>query len=164
MRETYVPMAATQLGVSPALFGKRSEPERLRERFAQQREDPEWQSILKTLIEQPTLIDEVMDVIGLDMVGGYREVMEALIRGEMEHPAVMGLSLNDRIPTLSEEELRQALLNQLERYYRQRFQQVMRDPTISYEKKSYIRNKIQKEIIPKLKQGELIPYASDFTF
>ena len=164
MRETFVPMAATQLGVSPALFGKRSEPERLRERFSQQREDPEWQSILKTLIEQPTLIDEVMDVIGLDMVGGYREVMEALIRGEMEHPAVMGLSLNDRIPTLSEEELRQALLNQLERYYRQRFQQVMRDPTISYEKKSYIRNKIQKEIIPKLKQGELIPYASDFTF
>jgi len=97
------------------------------------------------------------------MVGAYREAMEALMRGETEHPAVLHLSMNDRIPALSEAELRQALLKQLERYYQQKFQQTMRDPGISYEKKSYLRNKIQKDIIPKLKRGELIPYASDFT-
>ncbi len=167
MRETYVPMAATILGISPALFGAQRDNRDIRPRFeqaAQPQEDPEWQSILKTLIEQPTLIDEVIDVIGLDMVGGYREAMEALMRGESEHPAVLHLSMNDRIPTLSEAELRLALLKLLERYYRQRFQQVMRDPNIPFEKKTYIRNKIQRDIIPKLKQGELIPYASDFTF
>ena len=165
MQETFVPMAATQLRVSPGLFGQHRDNSTVRQRFEQKQvqEDPEWQSILRTLIEQPRLIDEVMDVIGLDMVGVYREAMEALMRGETEHPAVLHLSMNDRIPALSEAELRQALLKQLERYYQQKFQQTMRDPGISYEKKSYLRNKIQKDIIPKLKRGELIPYASDFT-
>jgi DNA primase len=165
MQETFVPMAATQLRISPGLFGQHRDNSTVRQRFEQKQveEDPEWQSILRTLIEHPRLIDEVMDVIGLDMVGVYREAMEALMRGETEHPAVLHLSMNDRIPTLSEAELRQALLKQLERYYQQKFQQMMRDPGISYEKKSYLRNKIQKDIIPKLKRGELIPYASDFT-
>ena len=167
MQETFVPLAATQLGVSPGLFGHHRDNSTVRQRFeqnAQPQEDPEWQSILRTLIDQPRLVDEVMDVIGIDMVRGYRDAMEAILRGEMEHPAVLHLSMNDRIPTLDEEQLRSALLKQLEHYYRQRFQQVMRDPNISYDKKSFIRNKIQKDIIPKLKRGELIPYASNFTF
>jgi len=167
MRETFVPLAATQLGISPGLFGAHRDHSTVRERFEQNarpQEDPEWQSILRTLIEQPRLVDEVMDVIHLDMVGGYREAMEAILRGEMEHPAVLHLSMNEHIPMLDEAALRQALLKQLELYYRRRFQQVMRDPNIPLEKKVYIRNKIQKDIIPKLKRGELIPYASDFTF
>jgi DNA primase len=163
MEETFVPLAATLLGVSTTLFGRVSDPAQMRRSFSQTREDPEWQSILRTLIETPTLIDEVVDVIGLDMVGQYRDAMEALMRGEMEHPAVLQLSLNDKIPTLDEAELRTALLRQLERYYRQRFTQLMHDHSIPFEHKTYIRTKIQKEIIPKLKQGELIPYARDFT-
>ncbi len=166
MQETFVPLAATQLGVSPGLFGGNRNNSSVRQRFEeaeQRQEDPEWQSILRTLIEEPRLIDEVMDVISLDMVGVYREAMEALMRGEMEHPAVLRLSMNDHIPLLSETELRQALLKQLELYYRRRFQQVMRDPNVPFAQKTYIRNKIQRDIIPKLKRGELIPYASDFT-
>jgi DNA primase len=163
MQETFVPMAATILGVSAGLFGQHRDNSTVRERFEQTREDPEWQSILRTLIEEPRLIDEVIDVIGLDMVGGYREAMEALMRGEMEHPAVLHLSMNERIPTLDEEGLRTALLRQLERYYQQRFKQIMQDPTISYTNKVHMRTKIQRVIIPKLKQGELIPYESNFT-
>jgi DNA primase len=164
MQETFVPMAASVLGVSTALFGRASDPAQVRQSFSQTREDPEWQSILRTLIETPTLVDEVIDVIGLDMVGQYREAMEALMRGETDHPAVLHLSMNDKIPTLSEAELRTALLRQLERYYRQKFAALMRDASIPFERKTYIRNKIQKDIIPKLKKGELVPYASDFTF
>jgi DNA primase len=163
MQETFIPMAATILRVSVGLFGQHRDNSTVRERFEQTREDPEWQSILRTLIEEPRLIDEVIDVIGLDMVGGYREAMEALMRGEMGHPAVLNLSMNERIPTLDEKGLRTALLHQLERYYRQRFKQIMQDPTISYTNKVHMRTKIQRVIIPKLKQGELIPYESNFT-
>ncbi len=165
MQETYIPMAATTLGVSPGLFRSDQGHRKIRQELEQvaAHEDPEWQSILRTLIEAPRLVDEVMDVISLDMVGGYRETMEALTRNDMEHPAVLRLSMNERIPMLSEAELRMALLKQLERYYRQHLQSILHDPNISYQKKAYFRNKIQKEIIPKLKQGELIPYARDFT-
>jgi DNA primase len=163
MQESFVPMAASILGVSSGLFGQHRDNSRVRDRFAQTHEDPEWQSILRTLIDEPRLVDEVMDVIGLDMVGEYHQVMEALMRGEMEHPLVLRLSMNERIPTLDEEELRTALLRQLERYYQRRFKQVMQDPTIGYEEKVRARTKIQEQIIPKLKQGELIPYESTFT-
>jgi DNA primase len=162
MQETFIPMAASILGVSSGLFGQHRDNSTVRERFEQTPEDPAWQSILRTLIDEPRLVDEVMDVIGLDMVGNYREAMEALMRGEMEHPSVLRLSMNERIPTLNEEELRTALLRQLERYYQRRFKQVMQDPSISYDTKVHLRTKIQRVIIPKLKQGELIPYESDF--
>ncbi len=165
MQETFVPMAATVLGVSPGLFGHHRDNRDLRQRFEQKqtREDPEWQSILRTLIEKPDLIDEVMDVIGLDMVGGYREAMEALMRGEMEHPAVMGLSLNDAIHPLDEAMLREALLKQIRVYYQTLFKRAMQDGSIPYEKKAFLSQKYKNDILPKLKQGELIPYASDFT-
>ncbi len=165
MRETFVPMAATVLGVSPGLFGHQRDNRDVRQRFEQRqtREDPEWQSILRTLIEKPELIDEVMDVIGLDMVGGYREAMEALMRGEMEHPVVMGLSLNDAIHPLDEAMLREALLKQIRVYYQTLFKRAMQDGSIPYEKKAFLSQKYKNDILPKLKQGELIPYASDFT-
>ncbi len=163
MREAYVPMAATVLGVSTALFGTAQNSEQIRQRFEQRQEDPEWQSIVRTLIDHPRLVDEVLDVIDLEMVGSYREAMEALMHGEMNHPSLLRLSLDDQIPMLDETELRRALARQLERHYRDLFQRIMRNPTVPLERKSYIRTKIQKEIIPKLKQGELIPYARDFT-
>jgi DNA primase len=162
MQETFIPVAAVQLGVSPGLFGSSRNNAKVRQRFEQIHEDPEWQSILRTLIEKPDLIDEVMDVIGLDMVGGYREAMEALLRGEMEHPAVVEISMNDAIHPLDETMLREALLKQIRAYYQALFNQAMRDRSIPYKKKVFLSQKYKNDILPKLKQGELIPYESDF--
>ncbi len=162
MRESFVPLAATQLGVSPGLFGVDSKAADLKLRFEQNKEDPEWQSILKTIIENPFLADDLIDVIGVEMVGSYKEVLEALLRGDTEHPSVLHISLNDKIPVLGDEELRTALSRQLEIYYQKRFKDAMKDPNIPFERKVFIRNKVQKDIIPKLKQGHLIPYESDF--
>jgi len=75
----------------------------------------------------------------------------------------MRLSVDERIPLLTQDELRIALLKQLEIYYQRMFKQAMADGHIPFEKKVYIRNKIQKEIIPKLKRGELVPYESNIT-
>ncbi len=161
MQETYIPAAATQLGVSAGLFGSGRNNADVRQRFEQTKEDPEWQSIIKTIIEKPTLIDEVMDVIGVEMVGSYRDAMDALLRGEMEHPSVLHISMNDKIPTLDDDEVRMALLRQLEIYYLTLFKRALSDPSISYDRKVFIRNKVQKDIIPKLKRGELVPYESD---
>jgi len=162
MQETFIPLAATTLGISPGLFGSNRNNADIKTRFEQTKEDPEWQSILKTIIDNPSLLNEVMDVVSVEMTGAYRETMEALLRGEMEHPAVLHISLNEKIPTLSDEELRVALLRQLEMHYQRRFRYIMSDPNIPLEKKVFIRNKVQKDIIPKLKQGQLIPYESDF--
>ena len=164
IRDAYVPIAATTLGVSSALFGPNRDNTGIRQKFTAEniKEDPEWQSILKTLIENNRLVDEVMDVLTDDMVGAYQETLGALMRGDNEHPHIMRLSIDERIPTLNEEELRRALLKQLELYYLKRFKLAMQDRSMSLDKKVYIRNKIQKDIIPRLKRGELVPYESNF--
>ena len=163
VKDAYVPIAATILGVSSALFGAGRDDSGVKRQFAQTqtKEDPEWQSILKTLVENSVLVEDVMDVLSDDMLGGYAQILHAIIENRTEHPGLMRLSVDDRIPVLTQKELNRALLKQLEIYYLRKFKQAMTDSTISFEKKVYIRNKIQKDIIPKLKRGELVPYESN---
>ena len=163
VKDAYTPTAATILGISAALFGAGRDNSQVKREFAEHetKEDPEWQSILKTLIETPSLIDDVMDVLSDDMLGAYAPLLGAIVGNDMTHPGVMGLSVNVQIPVLTQEELRRALLKQLEIYYLRKFKQALADKNLSFEKKVYIRNKIQKDIIPKLKRGELVPYESN---
>ncbi len=163
VKDAYVPVAATILGVSSALFGAGRDDSGVKRQFAQseEKEDPEWQSILKTLVENSALVDDVMDVLSDDMLGGYAQVLHAIIENQTEHPGLMRLSVDDRIPVLTQDELSRALLKQLEIYYLRKFKQAMADGSLPFEKKVYIRNKIQKDIIPKLKRGELVPYESN---
>lgn len=163
IKDSYVPIAATVLGINPALFGNNRDNSQVKQQFRQHiKEDPEWQSILKTIIENRHLVDEVIDIISEDMLGEHTATLNAIIQGVAEHPEVMRLSIDERIPTLSESQLRVALLKQLEIYYLKKFKTAMQDRSISFDKKVYIRNKIQKDIIPRLKRGELVPYESSF--
>ncbi len=161
VKDAYTITAAMVLGVSPALFGSSSH-HRVKEQFIGDNStiDPEWQSILKTMIQNAQHIDGVMDIISDEMAGEYLDVLRAIASGNTEHPLVMRLAIDERVPTLSDDEMKRSLLRQLERYYMKRFKQIMQDSSISYEKKSYIRNKIQRDIIPKLRRGELVPYES----
>jgi len=163
VKDAYVPVAATILGVSSALFGTGRDDSGVKRQFAQSetKEDPEWQSILKTLVENSALVEDVMDLLSDDMLGDYAQVLHAIIENKTEHPGIMRLSVDDRIPVLTQDELSRALLKQLEIYYLRKFKQAMADRNMPFEKKVYIRNKIQKDIIPKLKRGELVPYESN---
>jgi len=160
MQDAYIPTASTWLGLSPALFSKGVAHSQLRERFAQKKEDVALLSLFKTLLEKPQLIDEVLDVIDSSMFGEYRELFEALMREERGHPRLVGLSIDDSIQTLSEEELRKSLLWLLSLYYRQQYQAIAKDSSLSYQKKSFLMRKIKTDIIPRLKRGELVAYES----
>ncbi len=163
IKDAYIPAVATILGVSPALFGTNRNDAALKQHLApsKQKIDPEWQSIFKTLIESPELVDDVLDILSDDMLGSHADLMNAIMTKSQDHPDIMRISIDDHIPILSQDELKQALLKQLEIYYMRKFKQAMADSSLSFEKKVYIRNKIQKDIIPKLKRGELVPYESD---
>ncbi len=160
MQDAYIPTAATYLGVSPTLFsGKTSLPE-VRERFSQKKEDIALLSLFKTLLENPLLIDDVLDVIDSSMFGAYQPLFEALVHEELEHPQLVGLSIDDTIQTLNEEELKKSLLWMLSIYYRQQYQAISKDKSLSFQKKSFLMRKIKTDIIPRLKQGELVAYES----
>ena len=160
MQDAYIPIAATHLGVSPSLFSRGASPTMVRERFSQKKEDVALMSLFKTLLENPMLIDDVLNVMDSSMFGEYRALFEALMRDEKDHPQLVGLSIDDSIQTMDGEELKKSLLWMLTLYYRQQYQAIAKDSSISFQKKSFLMRKIKTDIIPRLKKGELVAYES----
>ncbi|MEA3492548.1 MAG: DNA primase [Campylobacterota bacterium] len=160
MQDAYIPIAATYLGLSPVLFSKDAKLSNVHEQFSQRREDIEQLSIFKTLLEKPTLIDDLLNVIDSSMFGDYQELFEVLLREEREHPLLMGLAIDDSIQTMSEEEFKKSLLWMLTTYYKMQYQKIIQDGSLSYKKKSFLMHKIKMDIMPRLKRGELVAYES----
>jgi len=158
IKDAYIPMAATLLGVSPALFGKQTQPNRAKESFSEKKDDVAQLSILKTLLEKPELIDSVLDVIDVNMFGGYAQMFSALISGEKEHPHLMGLAVDDTFQVMDEAELQGVLRNFLIKHYDMKLKHIVADQTIPFEKKSFLIRKIKTDIIPRLKRGELVAF------
>ncbi len=158
IKDAYIPTAATLLGLSPSFFGKETQPARARENFSQKRDDVAQLSILKTLIEQPSLIDNVLSVIDVDMFGEYAGLFSSLIQGESEHPGLVGLSVDESFEVMSESELNTALRSFLMKHYDIKLKNIAASQQIPFEKKSFLIRKIRTDIIPRLKKGELVAY------
>ena len=160
IKDAYIPMAATLVGVAPSLFGKETNVARARESFTQKRDDVAQLSILKTLIENPNLIDTVLSVMDINMLGDYAELFTALINGETEHPGLVGISVNDSLEVMNEEELNNVLRNFLIKHYDLKLKSIASSQQIPFEKKSFLIRKIRTDIIPRLKKGELVAYEA----
>ena len=162
IKDAYIPMAATLLGVSPVLFGGQTQPSRARESFSQKRDDSSYLSILKTLIDKPNLIDSVLDVVDVKMFEGYEDAFQSLLEGNKEHPVLMRLEVDDNITILDEGDLKKDLVLLLRKYYTSLYQNIAKNASLSYEKKSFIMRKIKTDIIPRLKRGELVAYDANW--
>lgn len=158
IKDAYIPAAATLLGLSPSFFGKGAKPAAAKENFSHKRDDVAQLSILKTLIEQPSLIDNVLAVVDVDMFGGYAGLLSALIKGENEHPGLVGLSVDENFAVLSEDELNNALRNFLIKHYDLKLKNIASSQQIPFEKKSFLIRKIRTDIIPRLRKGELVAF------
>lgn len=162
IKDAYIPMAATLLGISPALFGRQVNFSRTKESIGGKKDDLSYLSILKTLIEKPSLIDLVLDVVDVKMFEGYENAFQALLKGDKQNPILMRLEVDDNIRVLEEMDLRRDLLLLLRKYYTAMYQNIAKDASFSYEKKSSIMRKIKTDIIPRLKKGELVSYDSNY--
>jgi DNA primase len=162
IRDAYISTAATLLGLSPGFFGKEVRAEQARNNFTQSKDDVAQLSILKTLIEKPALIDNVLAVVDVNMFGNYAGLFTALIHEEYDNPALVGLSVDERFEVMSEEELNSVLRNFLIKHYDMMLKRVANSQEIPYEQKSYLIRKIRTDIIPKLKRGELVAYDISF--
>ncbi len=155
IKEAYIPMASTLLGISPVMFGAKSQPHRAKENFSQPKDDVAQLSIIKSMLEQPELIDTVLNVVDSTLFGPYAPLFDAVVRGDKEHPQLRGLALDENLQLLDEDEIEQMLGSILMKFYNQKLRQIVSDTTMPFNKKSFLIRKIKTDIIPKLKQGEL---------
>ncbi len=160
MQDAYMPIASTVLGLAPSFFAKGAAISRVRETVTRHKEDIAQLSILKTLLEKPFLIDDVLNVIDAGMFGQYQSMFEMLVREETGHPQLVRLSIDDTLQVLDEEELKANLCNFLIKQYDNILKSIANDNSIHFDTKSYIIRKIKADIIPRLKKGELVAYES----
>lgn len=161
LQESYVPFAASTLSVSTALFGKGRKAQQFMPTVSKQTKyDIEQLSLLKTLLEYPRMIDDVLNIVHPAMFGVYEEYFQAIILGDSEHQLVRQLSLNEHAKVMSEADLQKALRNFLIKYYEDKLKSITADTAISFGRKALLIRAIKTEIIPKLERGEMVDHES----
>lgn len=158
MQDAYIPMASSYLQLSPSLFSKGANLTQVRKNLTQKREDIEAMSIFKTLLDKPSLVDELLNVADVSMFADNQEIFEAIVRGDTTHPLLVGLSIDNTIVPMEEGEFKKSLLWMLIRYYKAYYKTIAKDPLLSYQKKSFLMRKIKMDILPRLEKGELVAF------
>jgi len=125
--------------------------------------DPAWEAILKTLLEKPELIDELLDIVDFPIAKSYEMALRNLASGNLDDPILRGIAINDKIPVLTKEEFEAQILRELEIFYKAKLRELMQNSSLDYKRKSYLIRKIKTDILPRIKRGELVVYESDFT-
>ena len=161
IKDAYIPLAATVLGISPALFGKQSNVAQVRERFSQRKDDVAQLGILKTLLEKPNFIDMVLNVVDAQMFGEYEQVFLSLVKHDYADPTLRGLLVDETLAVMNEEELKNVLRNFLIKHYDTKLKIVAKDNSVPFAKKSFVIRKIKTDIIPRLKRGELVSFDTN---
>jgi len=172
IREAYVPHASTILGVNSALFGtpdiinvdKSSSQNKSKFKkdkkvvVSERKEDFGILSIIKTLYENREFIDEFISIIEPSMFGNYALLLDSVIKNEQNNSTLIGLMLDENIKTMQDEELKQALISLLFGYYSGQLKSISSNVSMPLKKKSFLIRKIKMDIMPRLREGELVVY------
>ena len=108
--------------------------------------------IIKTILENPEFLDNLLNVIDISMFETHQEEFNMLLT-DKDNSKLRGLLINEDIKTYSKEQLNLMINMLLVNYYTKQLEQI---------KYSQVENKAQKirkiqENIQRLKKGELIP-------
>jgi len=158
IRDSYISQSATLLGVSPALFGSSVKIENIKARFSTPKDDIGQLNILKTVLENKNFIDILLEVTEPSMFGKYSTLLESIIQGDKDNPNIMALTLDENIKVMQEEEFTKALTSFLFGYYSKKLRGISSDESIPLIKRSFLIRKIKMDILPRLKQGELVAF------
>ncbi len=171
VQEKYLPYAALRLGVSTSMLMPNEATPFATGRYPNRQSPPSppkptiltladvaEESIIKTLLKTPSLIDMVLDTMDPSMFSVHREAFKALIQGR-EHDDLLRIEMSESIKTYDEEGLKKQLLYFLRRYYEKALDIIKKDDRLPLQKKVFYIRKYQDYIL-KLKRGELVAYES----
>ncbi len=161
LQEEYKPYLASRLGISPSyvrLTNKTLTNTNTPSGLMQKKSHVDmWElSLIKTVLEHPDLIDQILDVLDPSLLQFHSRELDLALRGLYEAPELMALLVDDTIAALSDEEaLRSELLAFLSKHYERELKKVHSEKAISFEQKAFCIRKFRDKIA-KLKRGELV--------
>ncbi len=110
--------------------------------------------IIKTILEEPPLLDLVLNTVDKSMFEKHSQEFEMLL-SDKDNPVLRGLLLKEDVKIYTKEQLKSMLRIMLVNFYGKKLEQIKYDPTLNNRAK--LIRKIQENII-RLKQGELVPF------
>ena len=158
LQEEYKSFLAARLAISPSLI-----------RLSQQHNNTPsplpkmgnsydlWElSLIKSMMEQPALGDQILDYISVDMLQFHAFEFDLLLQQKFDDPHLMAILLNQDIKSYADEQaLHNELLTFLTQHYSRKLKKVLTQQHDSFEKKSFLIREIRGKIST-LKQGNLV--------
>lgn len=159
LQESYMGLISSTLNINQNLIKVHTHKPKRLDKKERSFEDMLELTIIKTILNEPNLIDTVLDTIDIAMFKTHGEEFSLLLRNELEHPKLRRIIMWDDIKVYNESELIASMIGFLYNYYFEAFQAIKSSKHLSYEKKQFLIRKIQEKLHT-LKKGELVPYES----
>ncbi|SFV69671.1 DNA primase [hydrothermal vent metagenome] len=158
--KTYLASRLGGLGVSPSLLhlNNQTQPNRQNNASMQQNMHRDmWElSLIKTVLEKPELLDNILDVIEPSLLQFHSREFAAAVASKLDDPDLMAIMVDESIVALKDEaSLNAELCTFLTKYYERELKKINITTNISFEKKAFYIRKFRGKIA-KLKRGELV--------
>ncbi|WP_321779525.1 DNA primase [Sulfurimonas sp.] len=163
LQEEYKTFLASRLGglgVSPSLV-KITQTNQNAPLLQKNTHKDMWElSLIKTVIEQPELVNQILDAIDASLLQFHSQEFSLALLGKTDEPQIMAIMVDEQIKALKDEKaLKAELITFLTRYYERELKRVNLQNSISFEQKAFYIRKFRGKIM-KLKQGELVPFEA----
>ena len=120
-----------------------------------------WElSLVKTVLEHPELIDQILDAIDPSILQFHQRELSLAIAGQTDAPEMMAIAVDEGITSHANYgELKAELITFLTKYYNQEYKKIQSRSDIGFEQKAFLIRSIRGKI-SKLQRGELVAYEA----
>lgn len=158
LQEEYKSTFASLLGITPSLVRLGSTTRTVPNAMPEQSNHFDlWeQSIIKTMVERPEFIDQILDFVDPSFFLFHEQEFMLILQGKTDDPRIMAITINAQIPSIKEDDaLKAELLTFLTQHYTRELKKVNMQNDISFEKKAFLIRSYRGKI-DKLRRGELV--------
>jgi DNA primase len=164
LQEEYKPYLASRLGISPSFLSvtnkQNTNTNNQNKPLTQKNLHKDmWElSLVKTVLEHPNFIDQVLDVLDPSLLAFHSREFSQALSGQHDAPELMAILVDDTINSLKDEEaLKQELLIFLTKYYERELKKINTQSSVSFEEKAFLIRKLRGKIAS-LRKGELVSF------
>ncbi|MCK9472972.1 DNA primase [Sulfurimonas sp.] len=163
LQDRYKSYLAQRLGINPSFvrLAKQTNTDISRPVDDRSRHKDMWElTLIKTVLEHPEFIDQILDVLDPSLLQFHSHEFALALRGRLEEPLLMAISVDEQIkPLKNEEALRAELIAFLTKHYEREYKKVNMQKEISFEEKAFFIRRY-REKISQLQKGELVAFKS----
>ena len=151
LKESFIIKTAQILQINPKLLSIRT---KTTAKTANKKIDIAEASIIKTLYENPHIMDDIVEYLSVDMFKTHQKELSLVYQEQFEDPALLDIVLRDDVLTLDMPTLKKQIIKLLIPYYQNKLME-LKASSLPLDEKMHKLKLINSKII-QLKEGELV--------